>query len=161
MSFIWRQTEVSCIAGLTEILSGRKLRCLVWQVTVMVCIAGDNCWLLYGLMAFSCTCTLIYIGLVALVDRIQSSFPDLYYLNRLWVRHWIKCLLRIFCLYLPMKWLKIPQPHTTIPAHQLQYNHHPLPSDVIVIPSNCLGTYAQAWQWMLIIIYGCKCGCER
>jgi len=46
--------------------------CLVWLETVISCMAGDDCWLWYGLMAFSHTCTLIYIGLVALLDRTKS-----------------------------------------------------------------------------------------
>jgi hypothetical protein len=31
----------------------------------------------YGLMAFSRTCTFIYIGLVALLDSTQSSFSSI------------------------------------------------------------------------------------
>ena len=44
-------------------------------------MAGDDCWLWYGLMTFSRTCTFIYIALVALLDRIQLSFSNHQYLN--------------------------------------------------------------------------------
>jgi len=55
----------------------QRWRCLVWTETEMSCMAGDHCWLWYRLMAFSRTCTFVYIGLVALLDRIQSSFSSI------------------------------------------------------------------------------------
>jgi len=49
---------------------GRRWWWLVWPESVMSCMGEDDCWLWYKLMAFSRTHTLIYIGLVALLDRI-------------------------------------------------------------------------------------------
>jgi hypothetical protein len=59
------------------VLYGWRQSCLVWVETEMSGMAVDDCLLWYGLMAFSCTCTCIYISLVALLDRIQSSFPSI------------------------------------------------------------------------------------
>jgi len=56
---------------------GRRRRCLVWLETEMSRMAGDDSWLWYRLMAFSHTCSFIYIGLVALLDRTQLSFSSI------------------------------------------------------------------------------------
>jgi len=78
---VWPETVMSCMAGDGNVLYGRRLWSLVWPETVMSRMAGDDCWLWYGLMAFSRTCAFIYIGLVALLDRIQSSFCKYHYFN--------------------------------------------------------------------------------
>jgi len=77
------ETEMSSTVGDGDVLYGRRRRCLVWPETEMSRMAGDDCWLWYGLMAFSRTCTLIYIGLVALIDRIhnQASLSSLFQHN--------------------------------------------------------------------------------
>jgi len=74
---VWPETEKSRMAGDCDVSYGRRKGCLIWPETVMSRMAGDNCWLWYRLMALSCTCTLIYIGLVALWDRIHSSFSSI------------------------------------------------------------------------------------
>jgi len=61
MSIVCPETEMSCMAGDGDVLYGRRRRCLVWPETEMSRMAGDDCWLWYELMAFSRTCTFIYI----------------------------------------------------------------------------------------------------
>jgi hypothetical protein len=56
-----------------DVLYGRRRWCLVWPETAKCRMAGDDYWLCYGVTAFSCTCNLIFIGLVALVDRIHNQ----------------------------------------------------------------------------------------
>jgi hypothetical protein len=52
---------MSCMAGDGDDLYGQRRRRRVWPETVMSRMAGDDCLLWYELMAFSRTCTSIYI----------------------------------------------------------------------------------------------------
>jgi hypothetical protein len=79
----WPETEMSCIAGDRDVLNGRRLWCLVWPETVMSGMAGDGD-ISYGRRRLLTLVRAdgiqpylyihIYTGLVALLDRIQSSF---------------------------------------------------------------------------------------
>jgi len=55
------EEEMSPTVGDGDVLYGWRGWCLVWPETVMSHMAGDDCWLWYELMAFSCTGTFIYI----------------------------------------------------------------------------------------------------
>jgi len=70
---LWPETEMARMAEDGDVVYGRRQWCLVWPVMVISCIAADDCRLWYVLMPFSRTCTFIYIGLMALLDRIQLS----------------------------------------------------------------------------------------
>jgi len=81
------QTEMSCMATDGDGINGWRWWWFVSLDMVMSHMAGDDCGLWHGLIAFGRTSTFKYIGLVVLLDRIQSSLSIHHYMNKLWAWH--------------------------------------------------------------------------
>jgi len=127
------ETEKSCTAGDGDILYSRRRRCLVWPETEMTCTAWDGDvsygrrWLLTlvwvdGIQPY--WYIHIYTDLVALLDRLQSSFSSITSWTGYEPSACYNLYSRILYLYLTIKSLKNPYPLTTILVHQLQHHHH-------------------------------------